>query len=353
MTDEVDAGNVYLVSERNKTENVMTSYVPQTAITTSATSITTEATQTSRISTATETAVTTSLPETTTSAIVSSQNMQEETAPVLDAQTVTETIAEMTEAEKIIEIPNVSAISVDCLKVTWNAEPDKIYDVTCESVDPEYAYSGNINLIFREENNLCYINGLRENSEYYITVTPVSKEGEQTIPFETVVGKTETVEVIEEFPYEDGWTNCFAYEKAAGLTRMPSSGAIYGSIPDPITGTGIRRDEYGDYCCAMGLFYGTCWDRFLIELENGIQFTVKICDSKGWGDDADGDGIPDGRFHWFGGGKCIVEFIHDGYSPPSGVAFTGSYGYYNWDGLDLGANIRSIKKINYGEFVDY
>lgn len=42
---------------------------------------------------------------------------------------------------------------------------------------------------------------------------------------------------------------------------------------DTITNTGIRRDEYGDYCCAMGVWYGYCHDRFLIELENGTQFT--------------------------------------------------------------------------------
>ena len=58
--------------------------------------------------------------------------------------------------------------------------------------------------------------------------------------------------------------------------------------------------------------------------------------------------------HNFGGsGKCIVEFIYDDGNLPSCVAFSGSWGYYNWNGLDLGANIKSIKKINYGEPVDY
>ena len=129
---------------------------------------------------------------------------------------------------------------------------------------------------------------------------------------------------------------------------MPSSGVIYGSKVDVITGTGIRRDEYGDYCCAMGVWYGYCGDRFLIELENGTQFTTKICDSKGFADDGEG------KYHNFGGsGKCIVEFIYDDGNLPSCVAFSGSWGYYNWNGLDLGANIKSIKKINYGEPVEY
>ena len=121
-----------------------------------------------------------------------------------------------------------------------------------------------------------------------------------------------------------------------------------GDKVDTITGTGIRRDEYGDYCCAMGVWYGYCGDRFLIELENGTQFTTKICDSKGFADDGEG------KYHNFGGsGKCIVEFIYDDGNLPSCVAFSGSWGYYNWNGLDLGANIKSIKKINYGEPVEY
>ena len=98
----------------------------------------------------------------------------------------------------------------------------------------------------------------------------------------------------------------------------------------------------------MGVWYGYCNDRFLIELENGTQFTTKICDSKGYADDGEG------KYHNFGGsGKCIVEFIYDDYNLPSCVAFSGSWGYYNWNGLDLGANIKSIKKINYGKPVDY
>lgn len=100
----------------------------------------------------------------------------------------------------------------------------------------------------------------------------------------------------------------------------------------------------------MGVWYGYCNDRFLVELENGIQFTTRICDSKGWADDADGDEVPDGRFHWFGGtgnGKCIIEFIYDDSNLPSCVACSGSWGYYNWNGLNLGSNIKSIQKINY------
>lgn len=111
----------------------------------------------------------------------------------------------------------------------------------------------------------------------------------------------------------------------------------------------IEQYEPNLYKAAVNLlFFGYDWDRYLVELDNGTQFTVKQCDSKGLADDGEG------KYHYFGGsGKCMIEFIYDDYSLPSCVAFSGSWGYYNWNGLDLGANIKSIKKINYGDTVEY
>lgn len=263
---------------------------------------------------------------------------------------------------------NVEATSVSELKITWNAEEGRNYDVAWSTGAP---FTENINFVF-PENGVCYLTGLRADSEYDITVTPILEEDEeaQVIPA-SLKGRTQGVEVIQEYEYEVGWTGCFAGERASGLTAMPSSGAIYGSAVDSVTGTGIRRFENGDYCCAMGEWYGECNDRFLVELENGIQFTVRICDSKGWADDADadvdgdgvmdyrydengnlvreGDGIPDGRFHWFGYGigKCIIEFIYDDYNLPSCVRSAGSWGNWNWNGLNLCSNVKCIQKINY------
>lgn len=259
------------------------------------------------------------------------------------------------EEEVIIEISvgevAVNTISVSCLEVTWDKENGREYEI---SVNTEAPYQENIFYVFQndKEKGTCYLTGLRENSEYEVTVTPILKNGEKDVELVsgTVVGRTQSVEVIQEFDREEGWTSCFTYERASGLTAMPSAGAIYGSSVDTITGTGVRRFDNGDYCCAMGIWYGYCNDRFLVELDNGIQFTTRICDSKGFGDDADGDGIPDSRFHWYGGegnGKSVIEFIYDDYNLPYCVTFSGNYGYFNWNGLNLCSNIKSIKKINY------
>ena len=255
------------------------------------------------------------------------------------------------EPTPIVAVTDLKAsnISVSTIKVTWNAEKDRDYQIDCCT---DAGYTDNIYFEFRG-NDMCYINGLREGSEYEITVTPELKENEDKstkLKGQTVKAETETVEVIWEFEHIDGWTSAMAGERASGLTAQPASGAIHGSVPDPVTHTGIRRDEYGDYCVAMGLHFGLDGDRYLICMEDGTQFTVKQCDSKGWADDGEG------KWHWFGGegnGKCIIEFIYDDASLPACVAYSGSWGYYNWYGLDLSSNIQSIKKINYSKPIEY
>lgn len=64
---------------------------------------------------------------------------------------------------------NVSTISVSCLKVSWDSEPDRDYSVSCTAHDDNYAFSDNMYFEFKG-NDLCYITGLRENTEYTVTV---------------------------------------------------------------------------------------------------------------------------------------------------------------------------------------
>lgn len=244
---------------------------------------------------------------------------------------------------KPVEVKNmiIEQTALTELKVTWDVEEGREYEIAyCTGAE----YAENITFLYQQA-GLCYLTGLRIDSDYDIIVTPIIKENENlyAVPMTQTV-HTPNPEVIQEFEYEDGWTCCFAGEKASGLTLMPSSGAIYGSTCDAVTGTGIRRHSNGDYACAMGTHYGYCGDRFLIELDNGIQFTTRICDSKGCGDVQDEYGL--GLYHNFGSyGKCIIEFIWDDGNLPGIVSYTGSWGGYNWNGLNLGANIKSIKKL--------
>ena len=194
---------------------------------------------------------TTSAPKETTFADLT----EEPSEPTTEATTEKTTTA--LKKPEIVKVKasglNVEATSVSELKITWDAEEGRTYDIAWSTGAP---FTENINFVF-PENGVCYLTGLRADSEYDITVTPILEEEEeaQVIPA-SAKGRTQGGEVIQENEYEVGWTGCFAGERASGLTAMPSSGAIYGSAVDSVTGTGIRRFENGDYCCAMGEWYG-------------------------------------------------------------------------------------------------
>lgn len=346
---------MFLMSACNKQPKIMQAAAEKpesTTIELQQTETTTAEEQTTETETSAET--TTALQkETTTIAVTSPVTFKEpfsETA-VTDTVAVTETATEAVQTVRVDGL-NVSTISVSCLKVTWNGEQGRDYEV---SVDTQAEYTENIYYLFKS-NSLLYITGLRENSEYDITITPIIHENETAEP-STVTGHTEQVHVVYDFDanpesyaiYKDSGvlyaTDFFAGEKAGGLTAQPSSGAIYGAINDPITDTGICRDEFGDYCAALGEYFGSTWDRYLIEFDNGQQITVKQCDSKG--------------YRWYhpvgndNSNRNIVEFIWYGSSAPSNVMYSGTWGYCNWNGLIM-TQIRSIKKIDYPEnIVEY
>ena len=43
---------------------------------------------------------------------------------------------------------NVSTISVSCLKVSWDSEPDRDYSVSCTAHYDNYAFSDNMYFVF-------------------------------------------------------------------------------------------------------------------------------------------------------------------------------------------------------------
>ncbi len=320
-----------------------------TAVTSTTTNSTTTTTTTAETTITTETSAETSVSTSTVTETSAETSDTTETTSETTTETVTETTAETTTVTTTttthplrVNNLNVSTISVSCLKVTWDEQPDREYNVF---VDTDADYAENIHLVYKDK-TLLYLTGLRENSYYDITVIPVAKSGETAVPV-TITGHTEEVEVIYDFNEDEeaysqynygNNTDFFAGESSLGLTADPSRSAIAGAVNDPITDTGICRDEYGDYCCAMGTYFGYCWDRFLVTFQNGQQITVKICDSKG-----------DRWYHEFGGyenNHNIIEFIWYGAAPPDGVLFTGTWSSYIWNGLDL-THIESIQKINY------
>lgn len=285
-----------------------------------------------------------SMEQTEETAESASETISEETVPSETADT--ETTEQETQEPLHVSNLTASAISVNCLKVTWDAIDGYDYEV---SVNTNAPYSENMYFHFKEK-NLLYLTALREDSEYEISVVPMTET--EAVQPETVVGHTEKVTVVYDFDqdeeaysqYRDSGTlyatNFFAGERASGLTAQPASGAIAGSICDPVTGTGICRDEYGDYCAALGAFFGHDWDRYLVTFQNGQQITVKQCDDKGakW-------------YHTVGGNdlnRNLVEFIWSGSRAPDCVMYAGTWGDFNWNGLILD-HIASIQKIEYPE----
>ena len=121
---------------------------------------------------------------------------------------------------------SASTISVSCIKAEWNGEKGKDYELSVTPTDVNTGYTENICIKF-EGNSKSYITGLREGSKYEIVVKELDDNNK---PIESSAAvelcSTESVEVIEEFEHEDGWTNCFAYEHSGGLTLQPSWGAI-------------------------------------------------------------------------------------------------------------------------------
>ena len=185
-----------------------------------------------------------------TTAVTAVQTLSETASTVTTKTTAARQISAEVKTESTYVESNVpyaftaSTISVSCIKLTWNGDEDAEYTVTLTQTVPD-DYIDNVYFVF-QSNSLCYVTGLREGTEYQFTLS----DSEENILAE-ITGKTETVEVIAEFEHEDGWTNCFTYENAKGLTADPSWSAIQGAESDLITDTGILRVAYADLPVAL------------------------------------------------------------------------------------------------------
>lgn len=131
----------------------------------------------------------------------------------------------------------------------------------------------------------------------------------------------------------------FSYEDQYGITAEPSYSVTWADGTYIDCETGIRKNQQGDYLCAMGTVFGECGDRFLISMimSDGTEnsFTVQIGDSKG-----------DRWYHPYATGTefegyCIVEFIVDESIANLYTGYSGSYHFTDkFDG-----EIVMIKKI--------
>ena len=102
-----------------------------------------------------------------------------------------------------VENLSASTISVSCIKAEWNGEEGKDYELTVTPTDDNTGYTESICIKF-EGNSKSYITGLREGSEYEIVVKELD-DNDKPIESSAAVKlcSTESVEVIEEFEYED------------------------------------------------------------------------------------------------------------------------------------------------------
>lgn len=100
-----------------------------------------------------------------------------------------------------------------------------------------------------------------------------------------------------------------------------------------VTGTGILRNELGDYCVAMSSFYGNVGDRYHITLSNGMDFNVYQVAVNG-----SAEYETDGMYH------ILMKFVTEESDLPASVKKTGDYGTGAWKGFTLN-NIEKIEKI--------
>lgn len=184
-----------------------------------------------------------------------------------------------------------------------------------------------------EEEKMTHIIGNVGSEVNKFTETIISPESDNKLESEINTSNAEDTAsaqtpdntwIIEEHElFKDLNVSVFAYEDQYGITAEPSYSVTWADDTYIDLETGIRKNQQGDYLCAMGTVFGECGDRFLVSMimSDGSEnsFTVQIGDSKG-----------DRWYHPYATGTefegyCIVEFIVDGDVANQYTGYSGSY----------------------------
>lgn len=182
----------------------------------------------------------------------------------------------------------------------------------------------------------CVISGLESGVSYTVRVTPLLSDEEKAAGCEatTSITPAETIVTLnkptasKEYDVEKA-QNKYPYV----LDSVADKTAIEMCFPDFVTGTGILRNELGDYCVAMSSFYGNVGDRYHVTMSNGMDFTVYQVAVNGTEPYE-----TDGMYH------ILMKFVTDETDLPESVQKSGDYGSGAWKGFKLN-NIEKIEKI--------
>lgn len=217
--------------------------------------------------------------------------------------------------------------------ISWDADASRSYEIYLSGMS-NTVYDSYFDFSFGL--GTCVISGLESGISYTVRVTPLLSDEEKEAGCEstTQIFPAENIVVLDkptaskEYKVEQA-QNKYPYV----LDSVADQNAIAECFPDMVTGTGILRNELGDYCVAMSSFYGNVGDRYHITLSNGMDFNVYQVAVNG-----SGEYETDGMYH------ILMRFVTEESDLPASVKKTGDYGTGAWKGFTLN-NIEKIEKI--------
>lgn len=217
--------------------------------------------------------------------------------------------------------------------ISWDADASRSYEIYLSGMS-NTVYDSYFDFSFGL--GTCVISGLESGISYTVRVTPLLSDEEKEAGCEstTQIFPAENIVVLDkptaskEYKVEQA-QNKYPYV----LDSVADQNAIAECFPDMVTGTGILRNELGDYCVAMSSFYGNVSDRYHITLSNGMDFNVYQVAVNG-----SGEYETDGMYH------ILMRFVTEESDLPASVKKTGDYGTGAWKGFTLN-NIEKIEKI--------